>query len=178
MSQRFYEIAEGRHRILNPFTDAQLQLLGEICGVHAGTLQLDLCCGKGEMLCRWSARFGLTGTGVDISPVFLRAARERAQELGCGDRVSFVEGDAATYPIPAGEFDIVSCIGATWIGGGLIGTLELMRPGLRDQDSLLLAGEPYWIDEPPPEAYARLRITTAMPMRRSPAQLNASSRRA
>ena len=79
MSLRFHEIAEGRHRILNPFTHAQLQLLGEICGVHAGMRQLDLCCGKGEMLCQWSARFGLAGTGVDISPVFLQAARERAQ---------------------------------------------------------------------------------------------------
>jgi hypothetical protein len=28
-----------------------------------------------------------------------------------------------------------------------------MRPGLRDRDSLLLVGEPYWIDEPPDEAY-------------------------
>ena len=156
MSQRFHEIAEGRHRILNPFTHVQLQLLGEICAVHASTRQLDLCCGKGEMLCRWSAQFGLAGTGVDISPVFLQAARERAEELGCSDRVSFVEGDAATYPVPAGAFDIVSCIGATWIGGGLAGTLKLMRPGLRDRDSLLLVGEPYWIDEPPAEAYTAL----------------------
>ena len=83
MSLRFHEIAEGRHRILNPFTDAQLQLLGEICRVQAGTRQLDLCCGKGEMLCRWSAQFGLAGTGVDISPVFLQAARERAEGLRC-----------------------------------------------------------------------------------------------
>jgi hypothetical protein len=29
-----------------------------------------------------------------------------------------------------------------------------MQPGLHDRDSLLLVGEPYWIDEPPDEAYA------------------------
>ena len=178
MSQRFHEIAEGRHRILNPFTNVQLQLLGEICAVHAGTRQLDLCCGKGEMLCRWSARFGLTGTGVDISPVFLQAARERAEELGCGDRVSFVEGDASTYPVPADEFDIVSCIGATWIGGGLAGTLQLMRPGLCDRDSLLLVGEPYWIDEPSAEAYAALAGAIRTPSPRSPAHSSVSTRQA
>ena len=154
MSLRFHEIAEHHHRILNPFTGDQLMLLGAICRLHSGMRQLDLCCGKGEMLCRWSAHAGPTGIGVDISPVFLAAARQRASELQVEDRLSFVEADAGTYPVPAGEFDIVSCIGATWIGGGLIGTLELMRPGLRDRDSLLLVGEPFWIDEPPDEAYA------------------------
>lgn len=156
MSLRFHEIAEQRHRILNPFTEAQLELLGDICELHSSMHQLDLCCGKGEMLCRWSARSGLTGLGVDISPVFLAAAHRRAQELQCADRVRFVEADAGTYPFPAAAFDIASCIGATWIGGGLVGTLELMRPALRNQDSLLLVGEPYWIDEPPAEAYAAI----------------------
>lgn len=154
MSLRFHEIAEQNHRILNPFTDDQLMLLGEICRLHSGMRQLDLCCGKGEMLCRWSALAGITGTGVDISPVFLAAAQRRAAELHVADRVTFVEGDAGAYPIPAGEFDIVSCIGATWIGGGLVGTLSQLRAGLRDRDSLLLVGEPYWIDPPPDEAYA------------------------
>ena len=70
--------------------------------------------------------------------------------------MTFIEADAATYPISAGAFDIISCIGATWIGGGLVGTLERMRPGLRNAESLLLVGEPYWIDEPPDQAYAAL----------------------
>jgi SAM-dependent methyltransferase len=156
MSLRFHEIAEQRHRILNPFTDAQLELLADICRLHGGMHHLDLCCGKGEMLCRWSAQSGLTGTGIDISPVFLQAARQRATALQCSERVTFVEADAGAYPITPGAFDIVSCIGATWIGGGLAGTLGLMRPGLRDRDSLLLVGEPYWIDAPTDEAYAAI----------------------
>lgn len=152
MSLRFHEIAESRHQILNPFTQEQLELLGDICGLHAEMVHLDLCCGKGEMLCRWSARSGLAGIGVDISEVFLEAARRRATELRVEDRVTFVEADARTHPIEANAFDIMSCIGATWIGDGLVGTLELMRGGLRDRDSLLLVGEPYWIEEPPDEA--------------------------
>src|SRR5689334_16493911 len=118
MSLRFHEIAERNHRILNPFTEEQLLLLGDICGLRADMRQLDLCCGKGEMLSRWSARSGLTGIGVDISPVFLEAARRRAAELNVLDRLTFIQADAGAYPIPTGEFDIVSCIGATWIGGG------------------------------------------------------------
>lgn len=156
MSLRFHEIAEQNHRILNPFTDDQLALLGEICRLHSRMRQIDLCCGKGEMLCRWSASAGITGVGVDISPVFLAAARRRAAELQVADQVTFVEGDAGAYPIPVGEFDIVSCIGATWIGGGLVGTINQLRAGLRNRDSLLLIGEPYWIDAPPDEAYTAL----------------------
>lgn len=154
MSLRFHEIAESTHRILNPFTEPQLDLLGEICHPDRGTRQLDLCCGKGEMLCRWSADYGIMGVGVDISTVFLEAAGKRSRELEVGERIQFVHGDAADYPEDHHQFDIVSCIGATWIGGGLAGTLELMKPALKDGNSLILVGEPYWIDPPPDEAYA------------------------
>ena len=44
MSLRFHEIAETYHRILNPFTEDQLILLGEICRLHSGMKQLDLAC--------------------------------------------------------------------------------------------------------------------------------------
>jgi SAM-dependent methyltransferase len=152
MSLRFHEIAESNHRILNPLTDEQLMLLGEICRIDSGTRQLDLCCGKGEMLCRWAAEWGLLGVGVDISSVFLEAARQRARELEVLPKLTFVEGDAADYPEEHHQFDIVSCIGATWIGGGLVGTIRLMRQALKDDRSLMLIGEPYWIDEPPQEA--------------------------
>jgi SAM-dependent methyltransferase len=153
MSLRFHEIAESNHRILNPFTEEQLMLLGDICRLQAGQRQLDLCCGKGEMLCRWAAHYGIQGVGVDISQVFLAAARRRAVELQVEANLTFIEADASQYPVPRGEFDLVSCIGATWIGSGLVGTLKLMRPGLKNRDSLLLVGEPFWIDEPPDEAY-------------------------
>lgn len=78
MTLRFHEIAEANHRILNPFTDEKLMLLGEVCRLEAGQRQLDLACGKGEMLCRWAQRFGIEGVGVDLSEVFLAAAQARA----------------------------------------------------------------------------------------------------
>lgn len=155
MGLREHEIAEAGHRILNPFTDEKLMLLGEVCRLREGQRQLDLACGKGEMLCRWAARFGTGGLGVDISEVFLAAARNRAHELGVADRVRFEQGDAARAVPGTGDHDVVSCIGATWIGGGLTGTIELIRPALRP-DGLMLIGEPYWREDPPAEAYTAL----------------------
>jgi SAM-dependent methyltransferase len=153
MSLRYHEIAEAYHRILNPFTEDQLMLLGDICRLQPEVRQLDLACGKGEMLCRWAQTYGISGVGVDISTVFLNAARERADELGVTDKLTLVQEDAGKYPQATHDFDIVSCIGATWIGNGLEGTLELMKQSLKP-DGLILVGEPYWIQSPPEEAYA------------------------
>jgi SAM-dependent methyltransferase len=157
MSLRHHEIAETNHRILNPFTDDKLALLGEVCRLRPDQRLLDLACGKGEMLCQWAGQHGIAGVGVDISEVFLSAARARAQELGVADRVRFEHGDAGAYAAEPAGFDVVSCLGATWIGGGLTGTLELMSATVRD-DGLLLVGEPYWIGEPPEAAYRSLGL--------------------
>jgi hypothetical protein len=55
-----------------------------------------------------------------------------------------------------GAFDIVSCIGATWIGSGIQRTVDLMRPAVREP-GLILIGEPYWLAEPPPAAFEALK---------------------
>lgn len=153
MSPRYREISHTYHRILNPFTEDQLILLGDICRLHSEIKQLDLACGKGEMLCRWAQKFAISGVGVDTSTVYLDAAKDRAVELGVTDKLTFIQEDAGKYPQATHEFDIVSCIGATWIGNGLKGTLALMKPSLKP-GGFILVGEPYWIQSPPEEAYA------------------------
>jgi SAM-dependent methyltransferase len=153
MSLWLHELSEAEHRILNPFTHEKLMLLGAASRVGPQTRVLDLACGKGELLCRWAQGYGIRGHGVDISEVFLTAATKRAAELGVSDRVGFQYGDAAEYQAEPSGYDVVSCLGATWIGGGLAGTISLMRRAVRP-NGLLLIGEPYWIDPPPAEAYA------------------------
>jgi SAM-dependent methyltransferase len=157
MSLWLHEISEAGHRILNPFSEEKLMLLGAVSRVGPGTRILDLACGKGEMLCRWAQAYGSGGHGVDISAVFLPVATARAAELGVSGRVTFELGDAGRHAAPAGGYDIASCIGATWIGAGLAGTIELMRPAVRP-GGLLLVGEPYWTEPPPDGALAALSI--------------------
>jgi SAM-dependent methyltransferase len=153
MTLRHHEIAESTHRILNPFSEAKLRLVGEAAEVQEGDRVLDLACGKGELLCRWAEWFGSRGVGVDLSPVFLEAAAARAQELGVADRIGYVQGDAAAYVAEPGAFDLACCIGATWIGNGIGGTVDLLRPAIREGGRILI-GEPYWREPPPYRAIA------------------------
>ncbi|MEU8150427.1 methyltransferase domain-containing protein [Nonomuraea sp. NPDC048901] len=124
-----------------------------MCRITPGARHLDLACGKGEMLTQWAARYGSYGVGVEISKVFLTAARDRADELDVTGQVRFIEADAGTYEDEPHSYDIVSCIGAAWIGDGLAGTLTLLRRLLRP-GGLALVGDCYWISPPPPEACA------------------------
>jgi len=120
---RYSDIAESNNRILNPLSETKLDELGRICRLSAGQRHLDLACGKGEMLCRFGLHHGVTVLGVDIYPPFVAAARARAAEFGVEGGLIFHEGDASDLRDIGEPFEIVSCIGATWIGGGLLGTL-------------------------------------------------------
>jgi SAM-dependent methyltransferase len=150
---RFHEISEATHRICNPLSPDKLLLLGEICRAHPATRVLDLACGKGELLCQLAERHGATGVGIDLHPPFLADARSRARELMVESSLTFLEGDAGSPTGIEGPFDIVCCLGATWIAGGLAGTLRLMGRWLAPA-GWMLVGEPYWAS-PPSEATRR-----------------------
>ncbi|CAJ61744.1 putative methyltransferase (partial) [Frankia alni ACN14a] len=122
---RGFTIRESTHRIHNPFGSDKLAALGRALVLAPGTRVLDLASGSGEMLCTWARDHQITGTGVDISTVFTAQARARADELGGAEQVAFVHGDACGH-VTDDLVDLASCLGATWIGDGVVGTVELL----------------------------------------------------
>ena len=114
---------------------------------------LDLGSGSGELLCTWARDHGVSGTGIDLSRSFTEQARRRAEELGVADRVTFIHGDAAGH-VAEEKVGVAACLGATWIGGGVAGTIALLARSLRP-GGIILVGEPFWRRLPPTDAVAK-----------------------
>lgn len=157
---RIFNISESAHRIHNPFTASKLATLGEVLRLEPGTHILDLGSGSGEMLCTWARDYGITGLGVDMSPLFTSQARLRAKELGVASQAQFIHGDAAGY-LADKKAGVAACLGATWIGGGVAGTIALLAKSLLP-GGIILVGEPYWLRLPPTEEVAKKCEATAI----------------
>ncbi len=150
---RIFSVSESAHRIHDPFTPEKLATLGAALRLEAGTRVLDLGSGSGEMLCTWARDHGVIGIGIDMSRLFTEQARLRAQELGVADQVEFIHGDATGY-VSDDKVGVAACLGATWIGGGVTGTVELLAQSLLT-GGIILIGEPYWRQLPTTEDVAR-----------------------
>jgi len=150
---RIFNITESAHRIHNPFTPEKFAALGSALRLKTGIKILDLGSGSGEMLCTWARDYRITGTGVDMSQLFTEQAKLRAKELGVADKVKFIHGDAAGY-VSDEKVGVAACVGATWIGGGVAGTIKLLERSLSN-GGIILIGEPYWRQLPPTETIAK-----------------------
>ena len=150
---RIFNISESAHRIHNPFSPGKLATLGAALRLESGDRVLDLGSGSGEMLCTWARDHGIVGTGIDMSPLFTEQAKRRAEELGVAHRVTFIHGDAAGY-VADEKVSVAACLGATWIGCGVAGTVELLARSLRT-GGIILIGEPYWRQLPSTQDIAR-----------------------
>lgn len=86
----------------------------------------------------WLARRGLDVTLADISTVGLKLARERA--VAAGVNIETLEIDLEVQPLPAGPFDVISCV--CYLGRHLFpqfpgllasrGTLVVVQPTKRN----------------------------------------------
>ncbi len=151
----WHAVVEARHELMNPTSPEKIRLLGERLGLRPDSHVLDIASGSGGPALLLAETFGCRLTCVERAPEFVAIARERTAAAGLGGRIEIVEADAATYEL--GRYDAALCIGATFAYGGLVPTLERLRPAA----PLLAVGEPYWRMWPlPPDPFAGGRERT------------------
>ena len=119
-----FEVFEALHHgmhICNPMTSEHLDALIDALGPTAGDRMLDIACGHGELLIRAAERATVRAVGVDLSPWALVRALETTKQRTTIGTVEWLLGDAKR----AGReerYDIVTCLGASWIWHGFLGT--------------------------------------------------------
>ncbi len=156
---KFFDVTHRHHVILNPLSEEKLDRLVELLRLPAGAPVVDVGSGKGEFLIRLAEAYGVSGLGIDLSPYFVRDARERlegrASQLpvasAAGSAVVFREMDGAAFvPEEPRSFALASCLGASWIFGGHGGTLDALN-GFVAPGGWVVVGEPFWRREPAEE---------------------------
>jgi SAM-dependent methyltransferase len=157
----WHAVVESEHELMNPTSADKIRLLGERLGLGRGSHVLDIASGHGGPALVLAREFGCRLTCVERAPEFVASARERIAAAGLEDRIELVEADAATFEL--GRYDAALCIGATFVYGGLVPTLERLRPAA----PLLAVGEPYWRSwplSPEPEANRRTDEEAWLPL--------------
>ncbi|MEW2458835.1 class I SAM-dependent methyltransferase [Streptomyces albus] len=102
MVRRGYDAVSLRYDEVYGSETKYQALLGELCQrVPAGGTVLDVGCGSGVPVARTLAAAGYRVTGIDISEVQVRRARERVP------RAEFVHADATAACFDAASFDAV-----------------------------------------------------------------------
>ncbi|MFL5942080.1 MAG: SAM-dependent methyltransferase [Gaiellaceae bacterium] len=143
----WYAVVEARHELQNPTSPDKIRLLGERLGLGPESHVLDIASGRGGPALVLAQQFGCRVTSVERASEFVAAARERVAAAGLEDQIELVEADAATYEL--GRYDAALCLGATFVYGGVVPTIERLSAAA----PLVAVGEPYWRAWPlPPEA--------------------------
>ena len=154
MIPRYFIVAERDHELQNPISADKLLLLGERL-----RLGPELAGARHRVRPRRPGgpprgEFGCSIDGIEIAPEFHAVAVERAEAAGLGERVSFRLGDASKERASRrGTYDAALCLGASFVWGGLAGTLDALEPTVRPGGHVVV-GEPFWRSLPLPEDYA------------------------
>ena len=158
---KYYGITHADHVVCNPTSSERLDECIELLELGPDAVVWEGGSGKGEFLIRLVERYGVHGTGIDLSSYEVPVARERAAARVPDADLRFIEADAAAQPASSDSVDLAICLGASWIWGGYRGTLVELRRITR-AGGLIVVGEPYWIQEPDPAYLASSGVTADM----------------
>ncbi|MBC7434314.1 MAG: class I SAM-dependent methyltransferase [Rubritepida sp.] len=86
-------------------------LVAEAAGMGPDDAVVDVGFGFGDQDLLWMERFAPRHiTGLNVTPVQVRLARQRVRRRGMADRITLIEGSATAMPLPDTCCDIVTAV--------------------------------------------------------------------
>ena len=151
---KYFDIAHRFHVASNPTSVAKPEELIGLIRLEPGSPFLDIACGKAEMLVRLAEAYDIRGVGVDLSPYFMKDAKELKCQRVPGPDLEFVNVNGTEYHREnTKNFDLSICIGASWIYDGHRRTLRAMK-GMTRPGGIVMVGETFFTEEPSEEYLA------------------------
>jgi len=150
---KFYDITHRDHVVCNPTSIGKVDELIALLDLGPEPRVLDIASGKGEFIVRVAERFGgssgrgVQGVAVDISPYCIADLRATAVRRIPAAELEILEMDGADYHPAAGTFDLASCMGGSWVFGGIRPTLRFLAQATRP-GGCVVVGQPFWKKEP------------------------------
>jgi SAM-dependent methyltransferase len=148
----YFAVVERDHALQNPTSSEKLLEVGGRLRLRPDFEILDIASGRGGPAILLAKEFGCRVHGIELRHEFYAAAIERAADAGVADRVTFELGDASQLELPVAGYDVGMCLGATFVWGGLAGTLHALERVVRPGGHVVV-GEPFWRRLPLPEGY-------------------------
>jgi SAM-dependent methyltransferase len=120
-----FEAMHHLHEICNPMDPVSLEEILDRLAPADGERMIDVACGHGEFLLRAAERSAIEGVGLDLSPWVLARASGRARDRTLRGTVDWWLGDGNALDLEQ-QWDVVTCLGASWIWHGFSGTLRAL----------------------------------------------------
>jgi len=150
--RRYPIVAERDHELQNPTTEQKLLLLGERLRLGPDSHVLDIASGRGGRALVFAREFGCRVDAIELRPEFHAVAVARVVAAGLSELVSLRLGDASREELPNSTYDVAMCLGASFVWGGLAGTLDALEPVARAGGHVVV-GETFWRKLPLPDDY-------------------------
>jgi SAM-dependent methyltransferase len=130
-----------------------IRTLLDIAAIQPGETVLDVGCGSGVVIREVARRTAGANPllAVDVSPYFLREARQLARQEGHGDQIEFREGRAEALPLPDGSVDVAlsSTVAEEGDADGMLAELiRVTKPGGRIGVIVRATDIPEWVNAP------------------------------
>src|SRR5262249_35741028 len=119
----YHAVVESGHDLQNPTSREKILELGDRLGLGPASEVLDLGSGRAGPALVLAGAFGCRITCVERAEEFDDAARRRVRDAGLDTLIECVRADASAYPLETGSFDVVMCLGASFIWNGMARTL-------------------------------------------------------